>query len=104
MQQIENEFAWDMRRFDAMDEQERMMLVDRLNREMARLERELGDAAFETHLALTLANQQNLMALVAEDPDRWSQLVRAMGGIDTLLHYANKAGAVVGAIRGLMPN
>jgi hypothetical protein len=92
MQQIENEFAWDMRRFDAMDEQERMMLADRLNREMARLERELGDAAFETHLALTLANTVELKELVEQDPYRWARLVRAISGIDPGTHASDLIG------------
>jgi hypothetical protein len=103
MQQIENEFAWDMRRFDAMDEQERMMLADRLNREMARLERELGDAAFETQFAIKLANTEALKELVDRDPYRWARLVRAIGGIDPGTHGLNNiatGAGVIGSIFG----
>jgi hypothetical protein len=101
MQQIENEFAWDMRRFDAMDEQERMMLADRLNREMARLERELGDAAFETQLALKIQNDQKFMEWVANNADMAARAARAEGGVDDVTHTSNVVTGWLGALAGL---
>jgi hypothetical protein len=70
---------------------------------MARLERELGDAAFETHLALTLANTEALKELVEQDPYRWARLVRAIQGVDPGTHGIDNTIKVIDAFGRLIP-
>ena len=68
MAELEQDFTMRMADFDDMRDRERMMLADQLNREMARLERMLGDDALRTGLAIQLQNDKTFMEFVMDNP------------------------------------